>query len=82
MPLTPFAHVHAEKSSLYRGVMQVFVAAKERFLLHLRPEDVHERLGGAAREEVERAQALEDLRNGAPPSLVAKEKTSLPEAER
>ncbi len=64
MPLTPFAHVNAEKAPLYRGVMQVFVAAKERFLVHLRPEDVHERLGEAAREEIERAlQQLVDWGN-------------------
>lgn len=56
MPLSPFAYVNAEKSDFYREVMKVFVAAKERFIVHLRPEDVHERLAaGAAREEVERA---------------------------
>lgn len=55
MPLTPFAYVNAEKSTLYRELMRVFVAAKERFLVHLRPEDVHERLPAVAREEVERA---------------------------
>jgi uncharacterized protein (TIGR02677 family) len=55
MHLTPFAHVNAEKAPLYRNVMQIFVSAKERFLVHLRPEDVHERLSEAAREEVDRA---------------------------
>ena len=55
MSLTPFAHVNVEKAPLYRAVMQVFVSAKERFLVHLRPEDVHERLDETAREEVERA---------------------------
>jgi uncharacterized protein (TIGR02677 family) len=55
MSPTPFAHINAEKSGLYRGVMQVFVTAKESFLVHLRPEDVHERLSGTVREEIERA---------------------------
>lgn len=56
MSLTPFAHVNADKAPLYRAVMQVFVAAKRRFLVHLRPEDVHEQLSvEAAREEMERA---------------------------
>ena len=55
MPLTPFAYVNAEKSPLYRAIMQAFVAAKERFLVHLRPEDVHERAGDATKEEIERA---------------------------
>lgn len=64
MSLTPFAHVNAEKALLYRAVMQVFVAAKERFLVHLRPEDVHESLSGTAREEIERAlQQLVDWGN-------------------
>lgn len=64
MPLTPFAYVNAEKSTLYRELMRVFVAAKERFLVHLRPEDVHERLPAIAREEVERAlQQLVDWGN-------------------
>lgn len=64
MPLSPFAHVNAEKAPLYRAMMQVFVAAKERFLVHLRPEDVHERLGEVPREEVERTlQQLVDWGN-------------------
>lgn len=64
MSLTPFAHVNAEKAPLYRAVMQVFVAAKQRFLVHLRPEDVHECLEGTAQEEIERGlQQLVDWGN-------------------
>src|SRR5919197_581402 len=42
-PAKPFAHLDAPNADLYRAVMGVFVAAKRRFLVHLRPEDV---LGG------------------------------------
>ncbi|MFD4256214.1 TIGR02677 family protein [Streptomyces sp. NPDC058534] len=37
----PFAHLTAPNAVLYRQVMRVFLAAKERFAVHLRPEDVH-----------------------------------------
>ena len=33
-------HVSAEKSALYRGVMDAFAAAKRQFRLHLRPDEV------------------------------------------
>ncbi|GAB7033703.1 TIGR02677 family protein [Streptomyces platensis subsp. malvinus] len=36
----PFAHLTAPNSALYRDVMGAFLAAKERFAVHLRPEDV------------------------------------------
>lgn len=36
-----FTHLTVPNAALYRGVMGVFVAAKERFTVHLRPEDVH-----------------------------------------
>lgn len=38
--LKVFAYVQAEKASLYRAMMRVFVAAKTRFVLHLRPEEI------------------------------------------
>lgn len=38
----PFAHVDAPNGELYRRVMRVFAAAKRRFVVHLRPEDVAE----------------------------------------
>ncbi|GGJ68270.1 TIGR02677 family protein [Streptomyces brasiliensis] len=38
---TPFAHLTVPNAPLYRQVMITFLAAKERFAVHLRPEDVH-----------------------------------------
>jgi uncharacterized protein (TIGR02677 family) len=38
----PFFHVSAPNAALYRRVMAEFVAAKRRFVVHLRAEDVHE----------------------------------------
>jgi uncharacterized protein (TIGR02677 family) len=35
-----FRHVSAEKSALYRSIMDSFAAAKRQFRLHLRPDDV------------------------------------------
>lgn len=37
----PFAHLTVPNTALYRQVMGVFMAAKERFAVHLRPEEVH-----------------------------------------
>ncbi|MDR2252752.1 MAG: TIGR02677 family protein [Bifidobacteriaceae bacterium] len=37
---SPFAYATAPKAALYRRVMRVFVAEKERFAVHLRPEEV------------------------------------------
>ncbi|MGH3026617.1 MAG: DUF2397 family protein, partial [Gaiellaceae bacterium] len=36
----PFAHVATPNADLYRRVMLAFVAAKRRFVVHLRSEDV------------------------------------------
>ncbi len=41
-----FNYLTVGKSELYRRVMLAFVAAKRRFTVHLRPEDVHAALGG------------------------------------
>ena len=38
--LKVFEYVTAEKATMYRAVMQVFMDSKERFALHLRPADV------------------------------------------
>src|SRR5687767_2222932 len=43
----PFTHLTAPNGELYRGVMGAFVAAKQRFVLHLRPEDVREAVASA-----------------------------------
>ncbi|MCF6522808.1 TIGR02677 family protein [Streptomyces sp. JJ36] len=37
----PFAHLTVPNAALYRQVMRAFLAAKERFAVHLRPEDVY-----------------------------------------
>ncbi|TDC05703.1 TIGR02677 family protein [Streptomyces sp. 8K308] len=36
----PFAHLTTPNADFYRQVMRVFLVAKERFAVHLRPEDV------------------------------------------
>jgi uncharacterized protein (TIGR02677 family) len=43
----PFAHLATPNVALYRRVMGEFVAAKRRFVVHLRTEDVHEALARA-----------------------------------
>src|SRR5262249_36528514 len=35
-----FAYVTAEKAALYRAIMRVFMESKERFGLHLRPQEI------------------------------------------
>jgi uncharacterized protein (TIGR02677 family) len=40
----PFAHLDVPLAPLYRRVMAVFMAAKQRYVVHLRPEDVAEAL--------------------------------------
>jgi uncharacterized protein (TIGR02677 family) len=42
---TPFSYLTAPNVELYRLVMGVFLQAKRRFAVHMRPEDVHEVLG-------------------------------------
>ena len=42
---SPFTYLTVGKSALYRQVMLAFVAAKRRFAVHLRPEDVQGALG-------------------------------------
>lgn len=43
----PFSHLIAPNADVYRHVMAAFVAAKQRFVVHLRPEDVHEAIAAA-----------------------------------
>ncbi|MCP3818503.1 TIGR02677 family protein [Streptomyces sp. A3M-1-3] len=45
---SPFAHLTVQNTALYRQVMRVFVIAKERFAVHLRPEDVYAALPAEA----------------------------------
>jgi uncharacterized protein (TIGR02677 family) len=35
-----FSHLNAQNAALYRQTLEVFVAAKDRFQVHLRPDDV------------------------------------------
>lgn len=44
MPTTDFdafSHLTAPNAAIYRGIMRAFVTAKQQFVVHLRPEDVH-----------------------------------------
>jgi uncharacterized protein (TIGR02677 family) len=43
----PFAHLATPNAALYRRVMLEFVAAKRRFIVHLRLEDVHHGLAAS-----------------------------------
>ena len=43
----PFAHLYTDNSDRYRGVLTVFMRAKDRFIVHLRPEDVYADLAHA-----------------------------------
>jgi uncharacterized protein (TIGR02677 family) len=43
-PYGVFNHLSAPSSALYRRVLGVFVDAKERFQVHLRPDDIHHEL--------------------------------------
>jgi uncharacterized protein (TIGR02677 family) len=63
-PPRPFAHVDAPNSRVYRRIMRVFAAAKRRFVVHLRPEDVTELLrsdGGPALAQEQVEDALKSL---------------------
>src|ERR1700732_1749373 len=60
LTLRPFAHLTAPLHVLYRRVMAVFRVSKQRFVVHLRPEDVTEALRGdsaapAGHEDVQEA---------------------------
>ncbi|MEU8782127.1 DUF2397 family protein [Streptomyces sp. NPDC048637] len=39
-PPQPFAYLQAPNAALYSRVLDVFAEARERFIVHLRPEDV------------------------------------------
>ncbi|WP_241842375.1 TIGR02677 family protein [Pseudofrankia sp. BMG5.36] len=43
----PFAHLGAPNAALYRDVLTAFARARDRFIVHLRPEDVSADVGGA-----------------------------------
>jgi uncharacterized protein (TIGR02677 family) len=45
MDQQPFAHLSAPNSDLYREVLLTFARARDRFIVHMRPEDVVADLG-------------------------------------
>ncbi|MGH3979210.1 MAG: TIGR02677 family protein [Pseudonocardiaceae bacterium] len=51
----PFTHLTTPNVHVYRSIMGAFVAAKQRFVVHLRPEDVHEALRDAELHEITEA---------------------------
>jgi uncharacterized protein (TIGR02677 family) len=55
----PFTHLGVPNADLYRSLLGTFARAKERFIVHLRPEDVAAELRVEADEQL--AQALEQL---------------------
>ncbi|GAB3132260.1 TIGR02677 family protein [Microbispora hainanensis] len=55
----PFAHLSTPNAALYRAVLSAFAHAKDRFIVHLRPEDVAAELGQESDEPL--AQALNKL---------------------
>jgi uncharacterized protein (TIGR02677 family) len=57
--LRAFAYVNADKAALYRAVMRVFMDAKARFTLHLRPEEVATAVAAAALPEPADTAAVE-----------------------
>ncbi len=56
-PATPFRHVHATNAATYRDVLGAFAAAREQFLVHLRPDDVASELGRPRDDELDAALA-------------------------
>ncbi|GAA5058027.1 uncharacterized protein (TIGR02677 family) [Thermocatellispora tengchongensis] len=56
----PFAHLSAPNAALYRAILRAFARAKERFIVHLRPEDVAAELRRDNDDSL--AQALDRLR--------------------
>jgi uncharacterized protein (TIGR02677 family) len=55
----PFTHLSAPNADLYRSLLRTFARAKERFIVHLRPEDVTAELRVDADEQL--TEALERL---------------------
>ena len=55
----PFTHLGAPNADLYRSLLRTFARAKERFVVHLRPEDVAAELRTEPDEQL--IQALEQL---------------------
>lgn len=58
-----FAHLNAEKSGLYRAILNVFVAERARFALALRPFDLQQALSGNPLAPEELDASLRQLRD-------------------
>jgi uncharacterized protein (TIGR02677 family) len=56
----PFAHLSAPNAGLYRAVLRAFARARDRFIVHMRPEDIAADLADAQPVETVSA-ALEQL---------------------
>ncbi|HVK24131.1 MAG TPA: TIGR02677 family protein, partial [Actinokineospora sp.] len=54
-----FAHLSAPNAAIYRSVLRTFARARDRFIVHLRPEDVAAELSGGDVEQV--GSALDQL---------------------
>ena len=57
--LKAFAYVNADRAALYRAIMHVFMSAKARFTLHLRPQEVATAIASAGLPEPADAAAVE-----------------------
>ena len=57
--LKAFAYVNADRAALYRAIMHVFMSAKARFTLHLRPREVATAIASAGLPEPADAAAVE-----------------------
>lgn len=55
----PFAHLSAPNAEIYRAVLRTFARARDRFIVHLRPEDVAAELGSGDPDQV--GSALDQL---------------------
>src|SRR5690606_29723100 len=54
-----FAHLQADKAALYRAILQVFVAERARFVISLRPAEIHQALSSASQISDFRSQIVE-----------------------
>ena len=57
--LRAFAYLNTERTALYRAIMRVFMSAKARFTLHLRPQEIVSAVGTAGLAEAPDATAVE-----------------------
>lgn len=70
----PFSYVTAPNAPLYRRVMRALIAEKERFTVHVHPDQVHATLQGDGQGQVAEdsvTEALERLANPAWGNLLA-----------